>query len=99
MDLITLSTKIRVIADRLVAQIEAKNRDYGDSYARTREKYGPLAFQIRAEDKLNRLESLTGKEPAVVGEATHDTIQDLAGYCILELAYRELCPDIVRGAQ
>jgi len=56
---------------------------------KTREKYGEIAFLIRIEDKLNRLETLLrNKEIEKGDESIEDTIKDLMGYCLLELYYR-----------
>jgi ElaB/YqjD/DUF883 family membrane-anchored ribosome-binding protein len=73
----------------LAELLKKKNDDYGDSYQKLREKYGGVAFLIRISDKLSRLESLafSGSEPKVHDEKVRDTIQDIAGYCILELDY------------
>jgi len=66
-----------------------KNRDYGDSFEKTLEKYGDTALMLRLEDKWNRLESLfQNKENLVKDESFEDTVRDLAGYCLLYLAIR-----------
>lgn len=76
------------IAGEVVELVARKNHDYGGSYARLREEFGPDSFLIRLGDKYNRLLALRGKE-ALVSESTDDTIRDIVGYCLLELAYRE----------
>lgn len=67
--------------------LHKKNTDYGNSYEKLREKYGPVAFHVRIADKLNRIEQLD-KAGALVNEAITDTIADIIGYCTLELKYR-----------
>ena len=75
------------IAGSLVDTLMRKNTDYGDSYRRLRDEFGPDSFLIRLGDKYNRLIALRGKE-ALVSETTDDTIRDIAGYCLLEMVYR-----------
>lgn len=78
--------RVREIALEIAQMVEKKNEDYGESYRKTREKWGPQAFLIRITDKINRLESILNKK-AIHFESYEDTIRDIAGYCILELAY------------
>ena len=68
---------------------EAKNHDYGDSFARVRADY-PNAICIRLWDKLLRLETLVNGEDAMVGESIDDTLMDIANYCIMEMVEREI---------
>ncbi len=78
------------ICEKLHRTYEAKNADYGDSFARVRKKY-PNAILIRLNDKLNRLESLeSGQCRKVSDESIEDTLLDLANYCIMELVEREM---------
>ena len=67
----------------------AKNHDYGDSFARIRERY-PQAIMIRLWDKLLRLETLLFGEKAEVDESIEDTLKDMANYAIMELVERKL---------
>lgn len=68
---------------------EAKNHDYGDSFARVREQY-PQSINIRLWDKLLRLDQLNnGVEAAVADEKIEDTLMDMANYCIMELIERK----------
>jgi hypothetical protein len=78
-------------AAEIAALVKKKNEDYGGSYYKLREKYGPTSFLIRLADKTGRLDELLsgkGKKP-VSGETTEDTIKDVMGYCLLELQYRK----------
>lgn len=79
----------KTICDQLHGMYAEKNADYGDSFSKTRAKYGD-AILIRLTDKLNRLEELllSGRTPCVVNESIDDTLADLANYCILELVER-----------
>lgn len=69
----------------------SKNEDYHSSFARSRGVFVPpgaaaikLRLAARQEDKLERIEALMRKDPAVVSESLADTKLDLAGYLILE---------------
>lgn len=68
----------------------SKNEDYGDSFRKVRNMF-PTAILIRLHDKLNRLESLLGKEESerkVKDESIDDTLMDIANYALLELVER-----------
>lgn len=74
----------------LVAKLLRKNADYGSS-AFKRPRLSPAldageAIKVRMSDKLERLESLAGKDPQVAGESWEDTLMDLAGYIVLYFA-------------
>ena len=79
------------ICDRLNTTYEAKNSDYGDSFARVRQEEGQAAILVRLKDKLYRLETLLhGADIKVDSESIDDTLLDLANYCILELVERSV---------
>ena len=64
---------------------QAKNADYGDSFAKVRKEY-PDAICVRLMDKLEHLKTLyRGDSPQVKDESREDTLKDLANYCIMEL--------------
>lgn len=66
---------------------EKKNRDYGNSFYKSIEKYGVVAYYVRAEDKLNRLTKLINtKEQAVTDESVADTVNDLFNYTAMFLS-------------
>lgn len=73
------------IADML----DKKNNDYDNSYFQLRSEYGTTAFYIRIADKFNRIKKVD-KSGALCDESAIDTIKDIIGYCVLELAYRTL---------
>lgn len=77
------------ICNNLHETYEAKNADYGDSFALVRGKY-PNAILIRLNDKLNRLETLMNGGKQHVDESIDDTLLDLANYCIMELVERKI---------
>ena len=65
-----------------------KNQNYGNS-ALTAPPLADVSIQtgilVRLGDKFKRLQQLTHGEQDKVGESLKDTIQDIAGYCILYL--------------
>lgn len=67
---------------------QAKNADYGDSFAKVRKEY-PDAICVRLMDKLERLKTLyKGGPQKVADESIEDTLQDMANYCLMELVER-----------
>lgn len=80
----------REITTKMAEVYVAKNHDYGDSFARLREKY-PISILIRLCDKLNRLETLLINECAEVkDESIDDTLLDMANYAVMELVERKM---------
>lgn len=65
---------------------DAKNRDYGDSFGQSFQKWGLPMSCIRLGDKLNRLESFAQKKDMQVDdERVEDTLMDMANYAIMTL--------------
>ena len=89
---ISKAERHREICQQLTAIYEAKNHDYGDSFARVRGMH-PEAICIRLWDKLLRLESLMHGKTAKVDESIEDTLKDLANYAIMELVERGVSED------
>ncbi|MEM1913531.1 MAG: nucleotide modification associated domain-containing protein [Thermofilaceae archaeon] len=80
--------KITQLALQIVNLLEEKNALYGNSYKETRDEYGYIAFLVRLQDKVNRVKTLYTKENLPKSEeAIEDTLKDIIGYCLLELAY------------
>ena len=79
-------TRFSYILNDSADTVERKNHDYGSSFANIRDKYGPIAFHVRIADKLARITQLN-KSEAKVDESILDTLQDIIGYCTLEIAY------------
>ena len=78
------------IALEVAELVERKNKDYGNSFDKTLDKYGMTAYFLRIEDKVNRLISLDkNKEILVTDESIEDTLKDIIGYTLLMLNYRE----------
>ena len=69
---------------------QAKNADYGDSFAKIREDF-PESILIRVRDKYERLKTLLqGGQQQVKEESIEDTLLDLANYCIMEVVERRM---------
>lgn len=80
---------IREIAMEIADLVEKKNHDYNNSFDKTINEYGDVAYFLRLEDKLNRLKNLTKKEAKVKDEAIEDTLKDIVGYTLLMLNYKK----------
>lgn len=81
----------KAVCDELTSLYEAKNEDYGDSFANAR-RFMPFYAVGKMFDKVMRLWSLTmrGEENAKVDESIDDTLADLANYAIMELIERRI---------
>lgn len=79
------------ICSELTALYERKNRDYGDSFAKSYEEWGLTVVCMRLGDKLERLKKFakTG-ELSVKDESIEDTLMDLANYAIMTLVERRM---------
>ena len=66
-----------------------KNRDYGNSFDKSMDKFGLVVAAIRIGDKVNRLQSLVAKrgEAEVKDESIADTFMDLACYSIMTMMW------------
>ena len=82
----------RQLCEKIHSMYVAKNKDYGDSFTRTRSeaKYPELVIVTRLSDKFYRLKTLLeGAEQQVKSESIDDTLLDLANYCLMELLERK----------
>lgn len=78
------------ICKKLNATYIAKNKDYGDSFAKVRKEF-PNSVLIRLADKFERLKQLMGgAEAQVKDESIEDTLLDMANYCIMEVIERQV---------
>ncbi len=79
--------------DAVVADLrdlyDRKNRDYKDSFKRSLDKRGLIAYVVRAEDKFERIDNLLENQAQVKDEAIEDTIRDLANYSIMAVMWLE----------
>jgi hypothetical protein len=69
-----------------------KNHDYGNSFDRSMDDFGPVVAKIRVGDKVSRYLSLTeakadGSTPQVKEESIADTLLDMCNYCIMSLMW------------
>lgn len=79
---------------------DAKNRDYGDSFGQSFQKWGLPMSCIRLGDKLNRLESFAQKKDMHVSdESVEDTLRDLANYTIMTLIELQMAKKEMEGEQ
>lgn len=69
----------------LAEQYNRKNHDYGNSFDKSLDEFGPVAGVVRLGDKMNRLSSLVKKdsERLVEDESLLDTVGDLATYALM----------------
>ncbi|WP_258880060.1 DUF1599 domain-containing protein [Clostridium estertheticum] len=82
------------VCKELNSLYEAKNHDYGDSFAKVRNELGNTAILVRLYDKVERLKTLLqGAEQKVKDESIEDCFKDLANYCIMELVERAVDKD------
>ena len=77
--------KFRSVCDKLLETYLKKNDDYGDSFKISLDKFGAIAFVVRASDKMLRMEQLVNNEAKVKSESFNDTVGDMANYCIMYL--------------
>ena len=65
-----------------------KNKDYGNSFDQSLDKWGLNVAAIRLGDKLNRFESYVKNGSfKVKDEGVRDTLADLATYAIMTIMY------------
>lgn len=81
----TKEEKFSQITSELLETYKAKNKDYGDSFAKLFEEYGMTYSIIHLQEKINRIKSLQKKSNEVKGETYVDSLKDLANYAILTL--------------
>ena len=76
--------EFKAITEKMASVFIAKNKDYGNSFEKSIDEEGYVAFQVRAMDKMNRFKSvLLNKKQEVNDESVKDTLLDLANYCIM----------------
>ena len=78
----------QVITDNMFKIYCKKNKDYGNSFDQSLDKWGLSVAAIRLGDKLNRFESyIKNGSFAVNDEGVLDTLKDLATYAIMTIMY------------
>ena len=77
------------VCKELNSLYEAKNHDYGDSFAKVRNELGNVAILVRLYDKVERLKTLLmGADAKVKDESAEDSLKDMANYALMELVER-----------
>lgn len=77
------------IRDRVLTYLK-KNADYGDSFNKSLEKFGEVAYKVRAFDKVNRILTLVeNKKANVEDESIRDTLLDLFNYTVMAKMFYE----------
>lgn len=78
-------THVSGLANAMTDLYARKNRDYGNSFDKSMDKFGMVVSAIRIGDKVNRLQSLVKKkgQAEVKDESIADTFMDLACYAIM----------------
>ena len=78
-------THVGGLANAMTDLYARKNRDYGNSFDKSMDKFGMVVSAIRIGDKVNRLQSLVKKkgQVEVKDESIADTFMDLACYAIM----------------
>ena len=88
--------RFKEIVSNMAKVYEAKNKDYGNSFDRSIDKYGYVSFFVRSNDKIERAESIiTSGKAEVKDESIMDTLLDNAVYCIM--AAMKVEEDIASG--
>ena len=82
---VSKTEKHKNICDELNRIYRNKNKDYGDSFTKSFEKYGLTSSAIRLGDKFYRFENLINEAAWVKDESVEDTLMDMANYCIMTL--------------
>lgn len=78
--------RFKMLQHEMLETYMAKNKDYGNSVARTYDAYGMVSFATRIADKYNRIENLIVNGKAEVkSESMRDTVMDLSVYSMLWL--------------
>ena len=88
--------RFRQKVEKLTKVYVAKNKDYGDSFSQSLDKYGIIASLVRMGDKMNRIDSLHDKPTTEVDESLVDSLEDLANYAIMTAMWLEKQADDIR---
>jgi len=83
-----MKDKFKSILEPITELLVKKRNDYGNNYSERRDKRGSVAFYLRVEDKLSRIEQLDNSDSQVMSESIEDSLNDIIGYCVLEIEYR-----------
>lgn len=78
------------VCDELNDLYAKKNADYGDSFGKSYEEFGPVMAAIRMGDKLNRYKALIKARQQVKDESIRDTLIDLANYAVMTVVEMDM---------
>ncbi|MGL5460778.1 MAG: hypothetical protein ACRDBY_14270 [Cetobacterium sp.] len=88
--IMNMDRNMALLGNELYNLYKRKNKDYGDSAVVSFERYGMVAYLVRAEDKMNRFLNLQTKEKTeVLDETIDDTVLDLVVYTAIYKAYKD----------
>lgn len=74
------------ICAQLTDTYTRKNADYGSSFDKTYDRFGPVSVAIRLTDKIERFCNLVDKvDGQVKDESIKDTLLDMANYAIMAI--------------
>lgn len=79
------------VTERMLALYRRKNKDYGDSFAKSLDEDGLLVAKIRIGDKVNRYSTLVSNKnnAEVKDESLVDTLIDMANYAVMTIMWIE----------
>ena len=80
--------KFYALTHKMATTYAHKNKDYGNSFDISLDKYGIVAALVRMSDKMNRIDNLVkSQNREVTDESIQDTLLDLANYALMTLLY------------
>jgi len=84
----TDAIKFRSIVEAMTEKYVAKNHDYGNSFSESIQEFGGRMGMVVGfapiMHKFNRAKNIIkGTEALVIDETVHDTLLDMANYCIM----------------
>lgn len=80
--------EIRKLLNKMHNTFVVKNKNYGNSFEISLDKYGIIAALTRISDKFNRFETLIlNHSNGTYDESIADTLIDLANYCVMTAVY------------
>lgn len=80
-------TMFKDIVDDMYNTYTKKNKDYGNSFENTCDKFGLVAAAIPLNNKVERINSLIKHNKHEVNESIEDSLKDLANYAVMTLIY------------
>ena len=84
-DCVTTEDYIKSLTNKLALTLQAKNADYGSSFAEMFDELGIDYAYGKLREKMNRIKVLRKQPNMVENEGLEDALLDTAGYAILTL--------------